>query len=880
MNFRSVFLRLLGVFRRRQLDRELDGEIAAHLEQAERDNVLAGMTREEARLTARRNFGGVEQMKEQNRDQQGWPYLHDLAQDLKHSFRLIRRSRGFTTLVVVTLALGIGATTAIFSVLYAVLLRPLPYQDADRLAILWTTSPERDSYEEPTSYPNYDDWKDQSQTFQDMAVFWDGSFLLSGPAENERVQGAVVTANLFPLLGVPPALGRFFTAEEERRRERVVLLSYGLWQRRFGGSPDVIGRTLEMDGGNSRVIGVMPADFRFPTKDVQLWEPITVWQNWPEVKAGRRINLWKVIGRLKADVRLGEAQVEMSTIAERLEEKYPGPNRGKRVAVVPLLAQITGPKTGLALWLLFGAVITVLMIVSANVAGLMLARGAQRQREIAIRTALGASSLRVARQMLTESMTLGLIAGLLGIALAFLGVRALIAYAPADIARLEEVGIDRTVLAFSVVVSLLVGVLFGLGPVWQAVRSRIRDSLQQGEGASVLGRGRLHGRGVLVVCELGLAVMLLTGAGLLFRSLLNVQRVDPGFASERVLTMQVVIPPRSGPVRWAAFYEQVLERVQSLPGVQAAGLILNHFVAERYTTPVVTEASSSSGRPPSEPIIVDPISPGYFSVLKVPLLSGRFFSDLDTARSPRVVIVNETMARRYWPGEDPVGKRLRFGNTRSRAPWLTVVGMVGDVKRRSLEQQPQPQAFQSFRQSPLPGMDLVVRTDSAPQLLANAIRGEIRQVDKMATISGVTTMNHQLAEFRSWRRFQTWLLGLFSLVAIAVAAIGIYGLIHHSVVHRTREIGIRIALGAETGTILRMVLAQGLVLTLVGLLLGLAGSVGLTRVLESMLFGVTPTDPLTFVGVIVLLTGVAMLASYIPARRATKVDPMTALRHE
>lgn len=880
MNLRFLVARLLGLFQSRRLCRELDDEIAAHLEQAERDNVLAGMTRQEARLAARRDFGGVEQMKEQYGDQQGWPYLRDLAQDLRHSFRLIARSPSFTAVVIVTLALGIGATTAIFSVLYAVLLRPLPYQDPDRLAMLWTERPAQDIREQPTAYANFEDWQNQSKVFEDMTAFFSGSFLLTGSANGERVEGALVEAKLFPLLGVRPALGRFFTSEEEQRGERLVVLSHGLWQRRFGGSSDVIGKTLKGDTGSAQVIGVMPANFRFPTKNTELWKPITLWGNWPRVKASRRMSYWYVIGRLKADQTREAAQVEMNVIAERLEKRYPKANRGKRITVVPLIEQVTGRKTGLALWLLFGAVIAVLMIGSANVASLMLARGAQRRRELAVRTALGASRVRLARQMLTESIAIGLIAGLFGLALAAAGIRILVACAPADIPRLDEIGIDQTVLVFSLILSLFVGVLFGLGPVWQSLQTRMRDALQQGESVPLPGFSRLRAREVLVVCELGLAMMLLTGAGLLVRSLMNVQRVDPGYVPERVLTMQVTIPPSAGSARWAASYQQILERVHSLPGVRAAGLILNHFVGQRQPWSVIPEGSSSTDPRSSDPVIVDPISSDYFAALQVPLLSGRFFSDRDTSRSPPVVIVNETLARRYWPGEDPVGKRLKFGGLPSRQPWRTVVGLAGDIKRRSIEQATLPQAFQPFQQSPLPGMDLVVRTTSDPQLLASAVRREILDVYKMATITDLTTMERRLAKFGSWRRFQTWLLSLFSLLALSLAAIGIYGLIHYGVVHRTREIGIRIALGAQTGDIVRLVLARGLAVSLAGVVLGVTGSIALARVLESMLFEITPTDPLTFLGVCWLLISVALLASYVPARRATNVDPIAVLRHD
>jgi putative ABC transport system permease protein len=810
-----------------------------------------------------------------------------LWQDLRYGMRMLRRNPAFTAVAVLTLAIGIGANTAIFSVVYALLLRPLPYKDPDRLAILWTANT-RQSLPDGTSYLNFKDWKAQNQVFEDLAVFGRPSFsymALMGVDGAERVDVAKVSANFFPLLGVAPMLGRTFSSEEEAHHHPVAILSCALW-RRFGASPQIIGKTLQIfdawerrESDSARlvqVIGVMPAHFQFPSKETQLWVPHRAH------RTVRDADQFVVLGRLKPEVNFRQAQAEMSAVARRLEREYPDSNAGLGVNVIPLLTEITGGNMRLVLAVLFGAVVFVLLIACTNVANLLLARGVAREREFSIRMAIGAGRGRLVGQLLTESVTLSLLAGLFGLLLAHAGIRTLAALGPRNIPRLDEVGIDGGVLAFTMAISLVAGILFGLTPALKFSRSDPNESLKGGGWSSPGGIGSRRTRRLLVVTEFALAMVLLCGTGLLIRSFLAIQAINPGFKTEGVLIMRVNLPRSryegSGDPRTAAFYQQALERIGALPGVQSTGAIGDFFIEHYPDSAIVIE-----GRPrvlpgePIPPLTSDSISPNYFQAMGVPLLRGRFLSDRDMGGgAPRVAIINEAMARHFWPGEDPIGKRFNSRTDRSET-WTTVVGLVGDMRQQGLEKQVIPQYFRIGWSI---GMDVVVHTSSDPLKLVAAVQKELQSIDKTLPRFNITTVEQRLGEYSSQRRFQALLLSLFSALSLGLAALGIYGMMHYLVTQRTHEIGIRMALGARPANILSLVMRQGMELALMGGAVGLVGALWLTEVISSLLYGVKATDPATFGAVSLLLIVAALLACYIPARRAAKVDPMVALRSE
>jgi putative ABC transport system permease protein len=802
-----------------------------------------------------------------------------MFQDLRLGLRMLFKNPSFTAVAVFTLSLGLAANITIFSVVNSVLLRPLPYTDSDRLVFLWSEAPTQNIKERTSAYANISEWREQNNSFEDLAVFDRASVTLTGSAEPEQAQSVRASAALFALLGVAPELGRTFTAEEEQQKARVVVLSHGLWRRWFGGSPSVLGQTLEIDGARSQVIGVMPEHFQFPERDTQLWEPHTFFPNWDGQKAQRGTGPWRVVGRLRSQVSLQQAQVEMNTIAQRLEQVYPDSNKDLGVNLVPFQLQLTGQNVRLALWILFGAVVCVLLIACTNVANLMLARGIAREREFAIRMALGAGRMRLIRQLLTESGPLALIGGAGGLLLALVGIKTLTSVGPPNIS-LDRVEIDARVLAFTTVVSLLTGLLFGLAPALKISQANPGDALKQGRSASG-GSGGRRLRGLLVVAEFSLAVLLLSGAGLLVRSFLRIQAVDFGFNPERVLLINVTPALKSTSDQWRAFHQQVVERVAALPGVEAAGLIKDIVISSNPDGLLTVErGSQDSSEQARVPFSRDSISEDFFQTLRVPLRSGRFFNTQDNQGAVPVTIINETMARRFWPGEEALGRRFKLGPIQSANPWLTVVGVVGDMRRQNLERQPIAQIFLPHLQSPSRRMNLLVRTTGEPTQLASVIRNEIRSLDKTVPLYGISTLETRLAKDLAQRRFQTWLLTLFSALALLLAAVGIYGLIHQSVVLRTREIGTRLALGAQQRHILRLVVGQGMSLALCGIAVGSLAAFGLTRVLSGLLFGVTATDPTTFITIPLLLMLVALLACYLPARRATRVDPMLALRHE
>lgn len=874
-----VAARLRGLFEHKRPERELDDEVRFHLEMQIEDNLKAGMNPAEARYAALRSFGGIEPMKETYRERRAFALVETVAQDIRYALRTLRKSPGFTTTSVAVLALAIGSNTAMFSVMNAVLLRPLPYRSPEQLAMLWSEIPSQNLREGRSAYLNVEQWRSQSKSFADMAVFDPVSATLTSPEGAEQISVARISPNVFPVLGVQPLHGRTFSIEEAKQRQRLALISHRFWQARFGGSHDALGASIELDGIPSQIIGILPAGFQFGQLNADVWEPHTMFPDWEVLRGVRGAASWFVIGRLRPNVTFEEAQAEMSALARRLDEQAPASDRNRGISVVPLSLQVTGPNARLALWMLIGAVFFVLLIAATNVASLSLARSASREREFAVRAALGASHVRIVRQLLAESLTLAFISGLLGLLVALAGIRLILAVEPGDLARLNEISLDPRVLGGALALALLTGILVGLAPAITMARRNLRSSVQEGGRSISGGVATRRIRRSLVVTEFALAIILLVGAGLLIRSLRSVENVDPGFRSERVLSMQLSIPAFANAQR-ADFYTRVLEQMESLPGVESAGIIGDLFIGGNPEQIVTTEGGT---RTISERLRLrrDEVSGGFFKALGTSLLKGRFFSIEDGPDSPRVAIINDAMARRLWPGGDPVGKRFKLGPGDSARLWFTVVGVVGDMRRQGLENEPIPQMFEPLAQNPSRRATLLIRTSlDDPLKMVGTVQAALRRVEKRAPLYGVTTLENRLGAFLTQRRFQTSLLIGFSVVALLMAAIGIYGLIQYSIATRTHEIGIRMAVGAQAGEIFRMIIGEGLKLSLTGLILGLVGALWLGRAGSSLLFGVTATDPLTFITVSLLLTAVATVACYFPARRAMKVEPIVALRQE
>jgi predicted permease len=878
---RIFLLRLWALVRFRQMDREIDDEITSHLAEAADEYVQQGLSPEEARWAAQRSFGGVTQTKEVYRQVRSFMWLEDLARDLRHALRTLRRSPAFTTAAAATLALAIGANTAMFSVLNAVLLRPLPYRSPEQLAMLWTEDPTQNLREGRSALWDVEQWRSQSQSFADMATFDAVSRTLTGAEGAEQIVGASISPNLLSLLGIHPAQGRSFSTEEAEQRQPLVLISHRFWQARFAGSHDALGATIVLDGLPSQIIGILPADFQIARLDADVWEPHTSRQT---VRGGE---VWFVIGRLRPTVTFEQAQAEISAIARRLNDQLPATERNQGISIVPLSLYMVGPQSRLALWMLGGAVFCVFLIAAANVTSLSLARSVARAREMAVRAALGASAGRIVRQLLTESVLLGAVSGLIGTWLASVGIDLIRAFGPGNLSRLNEVSLDLRVLGWALGISLLAGILVGLAPAMTALRRDLRPSGEEGGRSVAGGAATRRIRRALVVAEFALAIVLLVGAGLLVRSWWYVNGIDPGFRPERVLMMELSTPTtlHAATLREAIstsaqridLYHRVLEQIQAVPGVESAGIIGDLFIGNprEYVVTVEGDDGTVSQR---QRLARDEVSANLFTTLGTPLLRGRFFSIGDGPDAARVAIINDAMARRSWPRGDPVGRRFKFGPRDSDQPWYTVVGVVADMRLQGQEREPVPQIFESLAQNPPQSADLLIRTSSDnPLAMAGALRAAVHRVEKHAPIYGVAPLEEQLGSYLAQRRFQTSLLTGFSVVALLMAAVGIYGLIQYAIATRTQEIGLRMAIGAQAGDIFRMMIGEGLRLSLTGLALGLVGAWWLGRAGSSLLFGVTASDPLTFTAVSLLLSAVATAACYFPARRAMKVDPIVAL---
>ncbi len=801
--------------------------------------------------------------------------MQTLFADLRYGFRLLLRSPGFTGIAVLALALGIGANTAIFSLVDRVLIRPLPYPDADRLVMVWEDA-SYISFPRNTPAPaNYADWKSQNQVFADMAATRGGLASLTGDGTPELIRGLRVSANLFDVLGVKPLLGRTFTEQEDRSGERVVLIGYGLWQSRYGGDPGIVGRSILMDGVKTTVLGVMRPEFNFPRRLTQYWEPVRFSARDLNNRGSHYLN---VIARLKPGMTVARAQTEMNTIARRLAQQYPGTNKDLGAVVVTLKDQVVG-NTGTALIVLLAAAACVLLIACSNVANLLLAKAAGRQREMAIRTALGAARGRLVRQMVTESVLLSLAGGAIGLVLARVSMSVLISLVPLGISTPS--GMDRRLLLFNLAISLFTGFAFGLVPAFQITGNAVSAKLKEGGRGGVSGTGRRF-RDALVVAEVALALILLVSAGLFLRTLRNLHAIDAGFNSENILTMKTRLSTTkyADATKRMNYFESVLAGVRALPGVEHAG-----FTSDLpFTARGGTNGFAIEGRPfgvgEHPDALYREMTTDYLETMRVRLLEGRFFGKEDRANSLPVVIINDTFKKQYWPNESPLGKRIQ---TDDETPWQTIVGVVKDVRERGLELDLKPAVYLPVVQVPkgwnIPSQ-LAIRTSMNPLAVAKAAREVIWSVDRDQPISDIRTMDDIVDLEVADHKQQTTLLGAFAALALVLATLGIYGVLSYAVTQRTREIGLRMALGANAGDVTRMVVGQGLALTALGIASGLAAAFALTRAMTKLLVGVVAGDPTVYTAVAALLAVVAFVACYIPAFRASRVDPMIALRDE
>ena len=806
-----------------------------------------------------------------------------LLNDLKFGIRMMARSPGFTLVALITIALGIGANTAIFSVVNTVLLRPLPYQDPDKLVVLWEKQEQID--QESPSLPDFNDWRERNESFAQMAVARRDNVNLTGAGEPERLLARQVSANFFSTLGVTPELGRTFSTEEEQTRAPVVLISNSLWNRRFGSDPALIGKPITLLDTSFTVVGVLPAAFQFYTP-ADVFVPISFMPD--RLKEAREERGGMVaIARLKAGVSQQHAQSEMDSIAAALEQQYPKTNKTVRVWINSIYTDMVGDVRS-SLLILLGAVGFVLLIACANVANLLLARAAARQKEIAIRSALGASKVRLVRQLLTESLALAVVGGALGLLLALWGADLLLAVIPNNVPWVTEIALDRNVFAFTLAASVLTGIVFGLAPALQASSPDLNESLKEGERGSTGGRQRA--RSVLVVAEVALALVLLIGAGLMLKTFSRLQRIDAGYDPKNLLTMTV----SPSPIRYSEghkareFLKQIEQRVSALPGAEAAAFTTSVPLSGASVTSVLLEGEAFTNYGDHRLTVQSAVGVDYFGAMSIPLLKGRGFSEQETDKTPLVAIIDESMSRELFPDKDPIGQHLLLNEGTIR---FEIIGVVKHIKHLSWDADAQSrirfQMYTNYNQIPdqffaqvTRSMSLVVRTSAEPLSLVSAVRDQVIQVDKDQPIYNVKRMEDLITGLISQQRFAMTLLTVFAGVAMVLAAVGIYGVTSYSVTQRSHEIGIRMALGAHTRDVLQLVVVQGLRLVTVGIAIGLAGAFALTRVMSGMLFGVSPTDPITFIVTAVILTGVALAASLIPARRATKVDPMSALRCE
>jgi putative ABC transport system permease protein len=889
---RRLYTFCRNIFRKERVDQELEEEIRSYLELMAAEKMRGGMTREEALQEARRDLGGVEQVKESVRDIRIGASIDSLVQDLRYAIRTLIKNLAFSVVALLTLALGIGANTTIFTVVNGVLLKPLPYPEPDRLLTLWEKQL-HDEALQTVAPANFFDWREQSRSFDKMAAIDPyPDFILNASGGPQRLTGAAVSSDFFSLLGVRMALGRNFLAEEDRPgQNHVVILSYSIWLQHFGARPDVVGRPLALNSADYTVVGVLPREFSFVSeasdfqsrKHFELWTPLALASPPPPWQRGT--HPLSVFARLKPGVSLTQAQADLDGVAANLQRLYPSDDKEKGIKAVSLGQHVVA-NVRTALFTLSAAVGMVLLLACANLANLLLTRATTRQKEMALRVALGASRRRLAQQLVTESMVLVTLGGLLGLSFAYLGMPAMVRHLPADLPRTSEIAVDGRVLAFTGLISLATGILFGVLPLFQSQRISPDDSLKQSGRGTVAAQSGL--RSALIIGQVAIALVLLVGAGLMVKSFWALLQVSPGFQTERVLTARLSLPPQylngyafgtGAHHRISAFQQELLERVESIPGVQAAA----------FTAYLPLSGNNNSwafdieGRPAKPPGVYDttnyrPVSAGYFETIGIRVQRGRGFTPTDDEDHPLVVIINESMARTFWKQQDPVGQRLRFGEPK----WRTIVGVVRDVHHKGLGTQPEPEMYIPYGQ--IPNVEarptIVLRTSIEPTQLTGALRHAVSEVDANVPLDQIETMREIVSVSVAQSRFRTAVLLMFALLALFVASIGLYGVMSYLVSQRIREFGIRMAVGATSGAVLRLVLGQAAKLVIIGICLGLFGAMLLTRLIAGLLYDITPFDPATFAGVSVLLAVVALLASYIPAQRAANADPMDSLRYE
>jgi putative ABC transport system permease protein len=883
-SLRRFLTRLLNSATRRAQDERLREEIQEHIALQTEENLRAGLSPMEARRQANLKFGGVEAMKQDYRAERGLPLIEDLLQDLRFALRTLRKSPGFTAVAVATLALGIGANTAIFSVVNAVLLRPLPYASPGQLVFVPEAKPEAGISGLGMSYPTFAELREGNRVFSAIAGLGGHAQVLTGYGEPSEVSTVVVTSEFFSVLAAEPLLGRVFVPrDDERGAAPVVVLSENLWRSRFGADAGIVGRSIALDMRNYTVIGVMPASFHTPflSQTNQVWIPLaqdplfSVWMTRPPQE-----HWMAVIARVRPGISPAQVQAELDTIGARLAQEFPA-EKGWAIRIEPLQQTITGD-VKLPLLLLLGAVGLVLLMACANVANLLLSRATWRSKEVAIRIALGAGKRRITRQLLTECTSLGLLGGLTGTLVAYWGVATLVPLLPSSVPKLHSIRVDGWVLVFAFVLSLATSLVFGLAPVLFVAGSDPHQELGEGARAGE-SAGPRRARAFLAVAEIALAMVILTGAGLLMRSFAQLTSVNPGFAPNHVVKAMVSLPQfqYSTPKQWAAFSEELTTRLQAQPGMKDSAVAGPLPIVDCC----VTLAFQIVGNPPPQAGTEDtanyvPASPRYFSVMGIPLLRGRFFNESDSSSSTAVALISEALSKRYFPNEDPLGRHLMFGFPANGVVSREIVGIVGDVHDVSLGKEPGPMLYVPFAQAPLYGAEVVVKSTLSTSAVVGAIRTVTHSIDKNLPVTDIMSLSEALKTSVAQPRFRTLLFGLFGAIALLLAAVGIFGVISYSVSRRTHELGIRMVLGAQPGSVLRMILRETLALTLIGMAVGVPCVVAAARLMRHMLFNVTPYDPVTLALVSLVLVAVGALASYIPARRAMRVDPMVALRYE
>jgi putative ABC transport system permease protein len=867
---------------RKKLEEELEKELRFHLDQHTADLIAQGFDPEEARRRARLALGGPEQVKEHCRDARGTRWLDDLLQDLRYGARMLMKNPGFAFVAIITVAAGIATNTTIFSVADALILRPFRFPNQERLVMVWERSIAQGGFDHGLAAPgNFNDWREQSQSFERLIAIDQRAFDLTGSHQPEQFGGYGVSADFFDALGVKAAIGRtFLPGEDEPGRDHVVVLKHSLWERRFDADPNIVGRTLTLNSKTFTVIGVMPPDFNFPVNGGEMWSPLAFDD---KTKLERGDHNLRAMGLLKPGVSIAQANADLDSVSRRAQRLFPETNAGRSASVLSVNEDFA---RGSKMYVipLIGTVAFVLLIACANVANMLFSRAFGRRKEIAVRLALGASRWRLVRQLLTESLLLAFAGGVIGLLLSAWAVVLMRDAFPEDYAILipgsNHFGINRTVLLFTLMISMLTSVVFGLMPALQASKPNLNETLKEGVKGASSASSRQRLRGALVVAEVALSLVLLIGAGLMIHSFVAMLRDDIGFNPQSVLSFRLWLPEaRYSEAQRRGFFDQLLRRLETLPGVEAAGAtnllpMSNNFI--NTSVEIVGRPPFEKGKEPYADYRI--VTPGYFRAIAMSLRRGRGFTADDNEQSTRVVIINETFARRFFPNQDPIGRQIAHSG-RSDKP-MEVIGVVGDVKDTDLDAVFRPGFYLPYAQEPWSGVGVVLRAATEPTALAGAARDEVMKLDPVLPVNDIKTVERMIHSRSSPKRFMTAMMSVFAAIALLLAGVGLYAVMAYAVSQRTHEIGIRLALGARSGDIMRLVTGQGLKLTLAGLALGMAGAFALTRVMEPLLYGVAPTDPLTFILISLALSGAALLACWIPARRATKVDPMIALRCE